>query len=329
MGTKTKALNAESAQVETKAQIGKIARVALPYAGLVIAVIFFSIATKGSFLQLDNLTTLINQSFTLILAALGATFIYAHGSLDVSLGSICMMSCISSVLAAVETQSGVVAFLVCLGVSLLCSLIVALISCKLGVVAFVSSLCVSFICQGLAGEMLDTGEIVMPTHIIEAVDRPAVKVIVIVAAIVICYVLFERTKIGVYNKAIGGNAAAAEQSGVNVHKYKILAYVISGVLLGVSSFFLICRISAASTTTGSGLHMDVMLAVILGGMSIRGGPKSNIAAPVIGSLTTYVLSNGLTLMRVDAYYVQFIQGIIFLLIIFCVFDKKKHGALPN
>lgn len=329
METKVKTSGIENSDLTRKNYMKAIAKMALPYAGLVAAVLFFSIATKGKFLQMDNLTTLVNQSFTLILAALGATFIYAHGSLDVSLGSICMMSCISSVLVAVATQSGLLAFLTCLGVSLVCSLVVAFLSCKLGVVAFVSSLCVSFICQGLAGEMLDTGEIIMPGHIVAVVNQPIVKVIVIVVAIVVCYILFEHTKIGAYNKAIGGNATAAQQSGINVHKYKIIAYVISGVLLGISSFFLICRISAASTTTGSGLHMDVMLAVILGGMSIRGGPKSNIAAPVIGSLTTYVLSNGFTLMRVDPYYIQFLQGIIFLIIIFCVFDKKKQGALPN
>lgn len=306
-----------------------IAKKLLPYAGLIIAIVFFSIATKGKFLRADNLALLVNQSFTLILAVLGATFIYAHGSLDVSLGSICMMSCISSVTVAVATGSGILAFISCLAVSLVCSLIVALLSCKLGVVAFVSSLCVSFVCQGLAGEMVNTGEIVMPRHIVEAVNRPVVKVIVIALAIVVCYILFEHTKIGAYNKAIGGNAVAAQQSGINVHKYKIIAYLISGTLLGISSFFLICRISAASTTTGSGLHMDVMLSIILGGMSIRGGSKSNIAAPIVGSLITYILANGFTLMHVDVYYIQFLQGIIFLIIIFCVFDKKKQGALPN
>ncbi len=301
-----------------------------PFVGLVVVVILFSLLTKGKFLQPSNLKLIIDQSFTLILTALGAAFIYAHGSLDVSLGSVCMMNCICSVLVAIHTGgNGVLAFLACLAVSLLCALIVAFISCKLRVMAFVSSLCVSFICQGLAGQLMSTGEIVMPSNIIAAVNRSSVKIVVIIAAIVVCYILFDHTKIGQYNKAIGGNALAAEQSGIPVHKYKIIAYTISGIMLGIASFFLVCRISTATTTTGSGLHMDVMLAVILGGMSIRGGPKSRITAPIIGSLITYCLSNGLTLLGVDAYYVQFIQGLIFLAVIFAVFPRKKQGALPN
>ena len=108
-----------------------------------------------------------------------------------------------------------------------------------------------------------------------------------------------------------------------------LAYIICSITLGISSFFLICRVSAAATTTGSGLHMDVMLAVILGGMSIRGGPKSNIHAPIIGSLITYILTNGFTLCGVSVYWVQFLKGIIFLAVIILVFERKHRGALPS
>ena len=299
-----------------------------PFVGLVVLVALFTALSKGKFVTSDNLSLIIDQSFTLMLTSLVATFIYAHGSLDVSLGSVCMMSCICSVLTAIHSGSGVLAFLVCVAVSLACALVVSLISCKLRVMAFVSSLCVSFICQGLAGQLMSTGEIVMPGSVVSVVNRPVVKIIVIIVAIIVCYILFEHTKIGHYNKAIGGNAVAAAQSGIPVNKYKIIAYTICGIMLGIASFFLVCRVATATTTTGNGLHMDVMLSVILGGMSIRGGPKSRITAPIIGSLITYTLSNGLTICGVDAYYVQFIQGIIFLVVIFTVFPRKKQGALP-
>lgn len=301
----------------------------LPVVGLAAIIVVFSVATGGSFLNPSNLATILNQSFTLILAALGASFIYAHGSLDVSLGSVCMMSCICCVHVARATGSAVLTILTAVGVCLICGVIVAVISCKLNVMAFVASLCVSFVCQGLAGELVATGEIIMPDAIATTFNQPWIKVIVLIAAVAVCYILFEHTKIGHYNKAIGGNAEAARQSGIQVDRYKLIAYIICSITLGISSFFLICRVSAAATTTGSGLHMDVMLAVILGGMSIRGGPKSNIHAPVIGSLITYILTNGFTLCGVSVYWVQFLKGVIFLAVIILVFERKHRGALPS
>lgn len=317
-----------AAQVQARIRLKARLRALLPVAGLIAIVAVFAVATGGKFLEMSNLSLILNQSFTLILASLGATFIYAHGSLDVSLGSVCMMSCICSVQVAVATGSAVLALLTSVGVCLVCGLIVAFVSCKLRIMAFATSLCVSFVCQGLAGEMLLTGEVIMPGNIAGMFNQPIVKVVVLVVAFAIAYILFEHTKIGPYNKAIGGNAITAQQSGIKVDRYKIIAYVICGIALGISSFFLICRVSAAATTTGSGLHMDVMLSVILGGMSIRGGARSNVFAPVIGSLITYVLSNGFTLCGIDAYHVQFLKGAIFLVVIIVVFERKKYGALP-
>ena len=314
-------------EVVVQSRIDMIRRI-FPLVGLVAVVILFSVLTKGRFLSISNLSTILNQSFTLMLAALGAVFIYAHGSVDVSSGSVCTTSCTCSVHVGRATGAPVLALLTSLGVCLVASIVITVISSKLNVMVFVTSLCVSFVFQGLAGELVATGEISMPQTITTVFNRTPIKVVVLVIAIILAYILFEHTKIGQYNKAIGGNAEAARQSGIRVDRYKFIAYIVCGVALGVSSFFLICRATSASTTIGGGLHMDIMLALILGGMSIRGGPKSNIYAPVVGSLITNILTNGFTICGVSVYWIQFLKGIIFLVIIAVVFERKRRGALP-
>lgn len=301
----------------------------IPFIGLIGSIVFFSIATGGRFLQADNITMLLSQSFVLIITALGSTFIYAHGAIDVSLGSVSMLSCILACMVAQTTNNGVLSFATCLVVCVLAALLIGVIACKLNIRPFPAALSLSFICQGISGELLTTGQIIMPKAIIEAVYQPWIMIVVLVVSFVVCYILFEHTKVGHINKAMGGNETTVKLSGINTDKYKLIAYTIRGVMLAIASFFLICRVAVVNTSTSSGLHIDVMLAVVLGGMSIRGGPKSNIFAPLIGAITTYVLNNGFILMGVDAYYVQFFKGIIFLIVILLVFEKERSGPLPD
>lgn len=301
----------------------------VPIIGLVALVIAFSIATKGLFLKPDNLSMIIGQSFTLIIASLGAVFIYSFGALNVALGSITMVAAIFATNVANATGSWILSLLTSIFVAVLAQSITAFVACKMNVIPFVGSLCIAFICSGLGAELVTTGQVTMAREIADVVDRPVVKIIVIIVAIIVCYILFEHTKIGHYCKAIGGSEVVAEQSGIPVAKYKYIAFLISGIMLGIATFFLLCRNKMATTATGEGLHMQVMLAIILGGMSLKGGPRSRITAPVIGSLLLYTLSNGMTLIGISPYYVEIIQGAIFLIVIFLVFPKKKYGSLPK
>lgn len=323
------ALERKNNEIEKKALRKEMIKEFVPLGGLIALVILFSILTHGRFLTIMNLSMILNQSFTLIITSLGAVFLYTFGAFHVGLGSICMLSAICSVMVAINTGSGILSFLVCIAVSVVSNIIIAFVACKMNVIPFVGSLCISFIAQGLASQLLSTGEISMPSSISNAVDKPLIKLIVAIVAIVVIYILFERTKVGNYCKAIGGNETVARQSGIPVDRYKFIAFIISGIMLGIAAFFLVCRIKQASTTTGDGLHMQVMLSIILGGMSLRGGPKSRMTAPIIGSLITYTLSSGFSLLSVSPYYIEFIQGIIFLAVIFTVFPKKRTGALPN
>ena len=145
--------------------------------------------------------------------------------------------------------------------------------------------------------------------------------------LIACY-FYRFTRIGKTLRAIGANPTCTAQAGVNVNRNKLLAYAILGVCIAISSVFVLSRSASASRTTGSGYHMDVMIALILGGMPLSGGMKSRLSAALLGAFTYTLLTNGLTLSGVQVNMVPMIKAIIFVVIVI-VSCRKKGLVLPR
>ncbi|WP_247232062.1 ABC transporter permease [Telluribacter sp. SYSU D00476] len=108
---------------------------------------------------------------------------------------------------------------------------------------------------------------------------------------------------------IGGNEKAAELSGINVQKMKIWAFVISATLAGIAGILLASRLGAALSTSGRGLELRVITAVILGGASLSGG-YGKIWGAFLGALFMAIVNNALIIGRVSGYWQEVILGVI-------------------
>lgn len=111
---------------------------------------------------------------------------------------------------------------------------------------------------------------------------------------------------------IGGNEKAARLSGINVAKMKVWAFVISALLAGIAGILLSSRLGAALSTSGRGMEMRVITAVILGGASLSGG-YGKIWGAFLGALFMALINNLLILSRVSGYWQEVILGIILIL----------------
>ena len=98
----------------------------------------------------------------------------------------------------------------------------------------------------------------------------------------------------------------------------------SGV--GLAAVFSITNVAAVSVETGDGMGMDVMLATVLGGMSIFGGSRSNAYAGVLGAITVVALNKGMLMIGVSAALIQGIRGVIFLLLVWM--NSERQSLLP-
>ena len=140
-------------------------------------------------------------------------------------------------------------------------------------------------------------------------------IIVMVIVYIIAFVILNKTPIGRYIYAIGGNEEATRLSGVRVKRYKMLVYTLSGVTAAIAGIVLTSRLMSGQPNMGVGFELDAIAAVVLGGTAIAGG-RGAIIGTLIGAMLLGVLNNGLNLMGVSPYVQNVIKGGIILLAIY-------------
>lgn len=145
---------------------------------------------------------------------------------------------------------------------------------------------------------------------------------VLLVVLVFGYVT-EKTRIGRYLYAVGGNKKAAKLSGVNVKKVYFFAYSFMGLLSGLAGILTIARAASAQPTYGLGYEMDAIGACFIGGASAYGG-IGTVPFVIIGALLMGVINQGMSIMGINANYQKIVKGLVLLLAVtFDVLSKKE------
>lgn len=308
---------------EYKEHWTKAIRTMIPFVGLVFIILFFYFATDGKLLTMRNLRTIFNQMFTLLLGACGAAFVISQGNLDFSLGSIAgtaaTFGCIAS--GGGPLLSVLVALLVGGGIGALNGLMHVAFKAPANIV----TLCTQFTFRGVIAVLAMQGMFIPLSW--SFIDSTGIKIAVMVAAVAAAYIAFEHTKLGKYCKAIGAGGIASVQSGVPLGKMKVISFVLSGVAAGLCGFFMMVRAGSVAPSTGTSFEMDVLLAIVIGGMPLSGGAGSKIRAAVIGSITLAFLMNGLVVWGISDTLQQGVKGVIFLLAVAMSFERENLAVI--
>jgi ribose transport system permease protein len=136
----------------------------------------------------------------------------------------------------------------------------------------------------------------------------------------IAVVITNKTKLGRYIYAIGGNENAATLSGINIKRIKIAVYTIAGALAAVGGLLVTSRLDAAQPNAGTGYELDSIAAVVIGGTSLSGG-RGSVLGTVLGAVIIGVLNNGLVLLNVSPFWQQVVKGFVILTAV--VIDKAN------
>lgn len=295
----------------------------IPVAGLVILILLFSLTTGGKFFVWRNLQSIVMQSAIALVAAVGTVFVMAHNNLDFSLGGACALA---SVLAYLCSNGNLVLFCIFVIIfSVLCGLITAVIHIYGRVPAFMGGMCLMFAGRGVAQTVTASKSMMIAKA--ANLNNFWVFLAVIIAVFGAGYFLFNYTAIGKYQKLIGTNPKATELSGINVNKYKTLAFVVSGVTLGIASILTLARSLSVTGNTGLNLETDVLLALSLGGISMAGGSATRIRSAVIGVLTYYILNNGMLLWGMNPDYVDIVKALFFLATVSISIDRSEYDLI--
>ena len=293
---------------------------------LVVVFLLFTALTGGGFLRKTVLMGIFNQSLIVGTMATAVCFIYTTGNIDFSVGAVMGLACTIGALAYQATGSMTVMLIV----TILAGLVLMMFNCTLSVVAGVKPAMVAIVAQSVYGAITTTLVGANPIGVDNSICKMLegnYRYIAFLVYFVVCLIIYHKTEIGRKLRFIGGNENCAVQTGINSMKCQYLSFLIAGIGVGLAGTFQTMRTANVAFNTGAGMGMDVMLATVLGGMSIFGGTKSNAYAGVIGAITVTMLNKGLLMIGVSSTMIQGVRGIVFLLLVFL--NSERQMTLPT
>jgi rhamnose transport system permease protein len=283
---------------------------------VILAAALLILATRTDvFLTTDNLLNQGRLVAEIGLVALPMTFIIITGGIDLSVGSI--MGLCAVLLGYGWKNLGLPlegAIALALGAGALAGFVNGWFIARVGVPPLIMTLATLALYRGLAEGIsqarsvrgypewfftLGQGDVLgVPTQLW-----------IWAAAILASAVLLARTTIGRALYVIGNNETAARFSGVPVGRVKVAIYTLSGLMSGLAAWIFVSRVSTTRSDMGTGLELDVIAAVVLGGTSIFGG-TGTILGTVLGVVLIQLLKNGLALTGVKGDATIVVIGVV-------------------
>ncbi len=296
------------------------------YRSAMILLIICIVATilSPNFLSVTNLFNVFKQVTVAGIVGCGMTFVILTGGIDLSVGSILGLS---GVLAAgILDSTGNVFFAIAtaIGIGLLCGVVNGFWVAQCEIPPFIATLGMMTLLRGCVLVYTKGSPISIKAEAYKYIGKGAilgipVPVIILLVLYVIAHIVLTKTAYGRSVYAFGGNREAARLSGISTKKTEWLVYVINGLMCGVAAVILTARLGSAQSTTGEGIEMDAIAAVILGGTSLSGG-VGFVLPTVVGAMIMGIIDNILTLMNVNPHATSIVKGAVILIAV--LVDKK-------
>lgn len=298
---------------------------AVPYVGFLILVLLAVVTGGESFTSMRNIRNILTQSSILMVISVGTTFVMAHGNMDFANGGTMGLTMVMA-LAVCKGIPAWAVFPVCLIVGTLIGYIIGLLVTKLKVVAFIVGMCVMRLSSAVLYSVTNEATYIVPASLTK-LNNSWFYFLMCVAVVILGIMVFEHTKVGQYDKLIGVNRKAAWLSGINVDRYLVIAFTLSGLAAGIAAFMTSVRIGGLGSSTGN-YEVDALIGLTIGGMPLTGGSKASMRAAVIGALSLTVLNNILVIWGVNADFVNVIKGLVFLALVL-ISSRQKTGVVAG
>jgi ribose/xylose/arabinose/galactoside ABC-type transport system permease subunit len=319
----------------------------------------------ATFFTVRNSQNILVAITPILLLGLGQTFVIISAGIDLSVGWVMSLASVLSALAIRGSFNAgvplfpavVIGFLAAVAGAAVVGLVNGVIIAKLKVPAFIVTLGTSFIVRGVALLMSENTTVIglppairdygndalfywvrgegggfyffekpeLTGELLRRMDRIlAYPVLVTAVVVIICVFLLQKTQFGRHTYAIGGGLQAALRTGIPVERHLIKVYMLSAVTAGIAGFLSTLRFTAGSAVIGDPLLLSSIAAVIIGGVSLFGGAGS-IMGTVIGALIIAVLTTGLVMLNVQAFWQFIVVGIV--VIVAVLIDQSRDLIL--
>ena len=303
-----------------------------PIIGLLVLFLVFMVL--GNVMDANipySLKNLLNQSVVVAIIATGAIFIYAIGSFDISLGASCCVSALLGGMVYIHTESVLLMFLTCIGVAVLIALINSTLASIFNLPVFVTTVAMLSVLGAISLMLINingTGDqIAVDRNAVAGINNIVFKFVVLIVFVAICWFIFDFTPVGRKEKYLGGNPICAKLTGIDGKKIAIIAFVLSGIGVGIGAFLSIIYAPTLTQDTASSVGMDVIIAIVFGGMPVSGGARSKIYAAVIGAFSMTLLSQIMLMLNLNSGIGQMVKAVIFIVVVFLAMSNGKNKRL--
>ena len=297
---------------------------------LILAIILFS-ANSDKFLTVSNMTNVMRTAAFTMIVSIGQAFLIIAGSWDISVGAVFSVGGVAA--AALMSYYGFpiwLAVILALVIGGIFGMFNGFLVQKIKLPPFIATMGTMYAARGLCTgytkgvsvyplpeKFLGIGQAGIP---IGNYELPFVIVVAILMAIVAGFIL-RYTAYGRKLYAAGGNGEAARLAGIPTVRVRFSAFVLIGILAAFAGVLMTSRVGSAQPNIGSGFEMTVVAACVIGGISMEGGAGS-ILGVVMGSFFMAMISNGMTLIKIDAYWQQLVIGLV--LIFACSLEYLRN-----
>ncbi|HKI56458.1 MAG TPA: ribose ABC transporter permease [Trueperaceae bacterium] len=299
-------------------------QIALAY-GIYLVLLLFVAAMallSPNFLRVTNLLNIVTQASTVAVIAVGTTMVILLAEIDLSVGSVAALA--GAVTAGVLKAGGgadpvwlLLAVLAGLAIGTALGALNGALTVWGGIPSFIVTLGMLSVGRGLT--LLYTGGRPIfglgggfSAMAYGRVGPVPVPIIILVVLYTLAALFLHTTQLGRYIYAAGTNRRAVALAGVNVDRLKVGVFALAGTLAGLGGVLLTARLDSAQPTAATGWELDVIAAVVLGGTSLYGG-RGAVMKTLVGAIILQLISNGLNLLNVQAYWQQITKGGVILL----------------
>lgn len=282
------------------------------------------------FLTTGNLLNVSRQMAIVGIVGIGMTFVILTAGIDLSVGSIVGFSAIA---AASLLSSGLPWPLACLLALLAGSVVGGLNGLGItlgGIQPFIMTLAMLVIARGVtmtysSGQPISIREVAADVAWIGTGELAGLPVPVWILGVVAAVSLFvlRLTPFGWHVYAVGGNLEAARRSGLATRRTIFLVYVISGLCSAIAALIIVSRLTAGEPSQGTGMELDAIAIVVIGGTSLFGG-LGGVGGTLVGAAIIAVMANLLNLLGVSPFSQQIVKGLIILVAVL-VEGRTRRG----
>jgi simple sugar transport system permease protein len=295
-----------------------------------IIILFFVFSlTMPTFLTLSNMITIIRSVCIVTVIAIGMTFALTVNGIDLSVGStatlsntVCMTFLVWFSFGRSPGLTSLAIILTLLIVPLFVSAINAMLIVRLKIPDMLATLATMFICEGVAMTYAGGGAInqnmILPNGtsaqgnvpvFFRTLGKEPWIILIMLALVLVAFFFLTYTKHGRYLYAVGANAEAARLSGINVNRYRTLAYALSAILASAGGILLGARVGNAQINSGAPYLMGAVAAAHIG-ISVAGAGKPHPFGTLAGAFLIGVLENGLIMASAPYYTVNIFKGTV-------------------